>query len=136
VSGRYKDEISRLAANLEAEARSGQLNEGGCAPPTAGTTGDYALTILCADDEGSFLVAGDNSNACRVGGDAIGDPMVGRIHEFVKDHVGGLNAVVEFLDVSGQCWHGDGGSEAKHLDDFHKIYLSDAEEVLSFVSST
>ena len=39
--------------------------------------------------------------------------------------MGGLYALVEFLDVGGQCGHGDGRSKTEHLDDFHKIYLSD-----------
>jgi hypothetical protein len=77
----------------------------------AGTTGDDALAILCANEKGSFFVAGDDSDTCRVGGDAIGDSMVGGIHELVKDHSGGLNALVEFLDVGGKCRHRDGGSE-------------------------
>jgi hypothetical protein len=127
MSGGDEDQVGGLASNLEAEARSGQLNEGGRAPAMASATGDDALSILCADDKGSLFVAGDDGNAGRVGGDSIGDSMVGGIHEFVKDHLGGLHALVEFLDVGGQCWHGDGGSETEHLDDFHKIYLSDAK---------
>ena len=66
------------------------------------------MTILCANEKSSFFVAGDDGNACRVGGDTIGDSVVGGIHEFVKDHLGGRNALVEFLDVGGQCWHCDG----------------------------
>jgi hypothetical protein len=127
MSGGDEDQVGGLAANLEAEARSGQLNEGGRAPAMASATGDDALSVLCADDKGSLFVSGDDGNAGRVGGDSIGDSMVGGIHEFVKDHLGRLNALVEFLDVGGQCWHGDGGSETEHLDDFHKIYLSDAK---------
>ena len=125
VSGSDEDEVSGLAASLEAEAGPGQLDEGGCAPAMAGATGDDALAVLCANDKRSFFVAGDDGDAGGVGGDAVGDTLVGRVHELVKNHVGGLDAMVEFLDVGGQCGHCDGRSETEHLDDFHKIYLSD-----------
>ena len=134
MSGRDEDEVGGLAAGLEAETRSGQLNEGGRAPTMAGATGHDALTILSADNEGSFFEARYDGNACRLGGDALRDSFVGGTHEFVKDLMGGLDALVEFRDVGGQCWYGDGGSETKHLDDFHIKLPFRREELLSFVS--
>ncbi len=93
-----EDEIGGLAAGLEAEAGTGHLDEGRCAPAMAGATGNDSLTVLGADDEGAFLKAGDDGDAGGFGGDVLRYAFVGCTHEFVQDGVCGLDALVEFCD--------------------------------------
>jgi len=101
VGNRYEDKIGSLAANLEAEAGTGQLNEGRSAPATAGAAADDALAVFGTDDEGSFLEAGDNRDAGSMRGDAVGKAVIGGIHEFVQNCMGCLDASIEFGLVSG-----------------------------------
>ena len=122
AGGADEDEVCCLAAGLEAEAGASELDEGGCAPSVAGTAGDDALTVLCADDEGSLFEAGNNSDAGGFGSDVVGDAFIGRIHEFMKYLMGGFDAVVEFLDVGGGRRgdgdrHGQGRSRAECLNE-------------------
>jgi len=101
VGGGEEDEVSGLTTSLEAEAGSGELDEGGCAPAVAGAAGDDALTVLSADDEGSFFEAGNDSDTGGFGGDVFRDSFVRSCHEFVEDEVGRFNALVEFCGVGG-----------------------------------
>ena len=71
-----ENEIGGLAAGLEAEAGPGHLDEGGSAPAMAGAAGDDSLTILAADDECTFLKAGNDGDAGGFGGDVVGDALV------------------------------------------------------------
>jgi hypothetical protein len=81
----------------------------------AGATGDDALAVLSADDEGSLLEAGDDGNAGGPAGNVVRNATIWSVHEFVENQVGGFDAVIEFLYVGGGCGHGQGCSDAKCL---------------------
>jgi len=111
VGGADEDEICGLATSLEAEAGTGELDEGRCAPAVASTAANDTLTILSAKDEGSFFEAGDDGDAGGFGGDVIRDAFVGGCHELMQDHVGCFDALIELCNVGcgrgGYC-HGQG----------------------------
>jgi len=94
----------------------------------AGAAGDDALTVLSADDEGSFFEGGHDGDASGLGGDAVGDALVGRAHELVKDFMGSFDALIEFLHVCCGCsnshGHGQGRSGAECLNKLsHFMFL-------------
>jgi hypothetical protein len=125
VGSGEEDEVGGLSARLEAEAGSGELDEGGCAPAMAGAAGDDSLTILRADDEGSFFEGGNDGDACGTGGDVVGDALVGCCHEFVENEMGCFNPFIELLHVGGgRCGEGDGCGDACYLNYFfyHRNY--------------
>ena len=111
VGDGYEDEVGGLAADLEAEAGTGELDEGRSAPAMAGAAGDDALAVLTADDEGSFLEAGNDGDAGSVRGYAIGKAVVGGVHEFVKNFMGCIDASIEFGFVSCVGVGADEGGE-------------------------
>ena len=125
VGGGEEDEVGGLSASLEAKAGSGELDEGRRAPAMAGAAGDDSLTILCADDEGSFFEGGNDGDAGGTGGDVVGDALVGCCHEFVENEIGRFNAFIELLHVGGgRCGEGDSCGDACYLNYFfyHRNY--------------
>src|ERR1700733_2193300 len=119
-----QDEIGGLTAGLEAEAGSGELDEGRCAPSMAGAAGDDALAVLSADDEGSLFEAGDDGDAGGAGGDVFWDALVRGVHDFVENELGCLNPFVEFLGIGGGCGDRQGCSDAKCVNKFlHHLCL-------------
>jgi hypothetical protein len=96
VSDSNENEVSGLAADLEAEACTGELDEGRSAPAVAGAAGDDALTIFAAYDEGTLLEARDDGDAGCVHCDVIGDATIGGSHQFMENFVGCFDAVIEF----------------------------------------
>jgi hypothetical protein len=106
VADGYKNEICRLSTCLKAKAGASKLDEGWCAPAMAGAATDNALTILGTDDEGTFLEAGNDCDAGSLGGDAIWNAFIGGGHKFVKNCVGGVDALVELCFIGGSCRQG------------------------------
>ncbi len=101
VGGADENEVSGLSTDLKAEAGSGELDEGRCAPAVAGAAGDHALAVLSAYDECTFFEAGDDGDACGFGGDIVGDTFVGCGHEFVEDGVSGIDTLIKLCRVRG-----------------------------------
>ena len=62
----------------------------------AGAAADDALAVFGADDEGSFLEAGNNRDASSMHGYAIGKAVIGGVHEFMKNRMSCVDACIEF----------------------------------------
>ena len=101
-----EDQVSRLPACLKAEAGASDLHEDRRAPAVSGAACGEALSILATDHERTFLIAGHDSNALGFGGDPLWHALVRCGHQLVDDGGGGIDAIVEFLDI------GRGGGHA------------------------
>ena len=61
------------------------------------------MTILSADNQGSLFETrnnGDTGGFCR---NVVWNTLVWRIHQFVKDLMGGFNPVIKLLDVAASA---------------------------------
>src|SRR6185437_830240 len=88
-----ENEVGGLTADLPAEAAARELDEDRSAPAARGAAGGDALAILRAEDEGAFLVAGNDNDAAGASQNGAGDALVRRCHDLLND----VSSVVEPL---------------------------------------
>jgi hypothetical protein len=98
---RYENKRCGLATSLEAEACAGKLDEGRSAPAVTGAACDNALAVLTAYEESGLFEAGDDGDAGRVHGNAVGDAAIGGCHQLMENFVRGFDALIELGFIGG-----------------------------------
>src|SRR5690242_11188087 len=108
-----KHEIGRWAAYLITDAAAADGEKERCAPLFAARAASgHPAAVIAAENEGEFQLAGNNRDALSLIEQARWNALIGRVHDFVEDLIGVVDAVDGIVFLRGHgCKCGNEGYE-------------------------